>query len=286
MNELTIDGIQLDYPSTWNEFTKQQLIDFAFLLNRGYSQTMLRTIFVFRLLGIQRTRKQPFQFLTRFKKNNHIFNLSDQDIASLVTSLDFMFSTHHNQSFISSQLTINHFPHVGKMVGPSNGCYNLCFLEWHTAELEYSRYNKTLDEKYLNRLIATLYRPASGIKKNAPEYNGDLRQTFNDHLIESFAKSTAKFPTITKYIIYLFYQGSRTNLIHRFDRVFSKADSESVSNDKTPLYLQMVDELNGKDVTKNKEIHYTNVVEVLTRLQREKLKAEELQEHYDKLKSK
>lgn len=286
MNELTIDGIKMDYPSSWNELSLQQLREFAHLITQGYNLTELRTVFLFKLLRIQRTAKQPFQFLIQVKRGRKKFAISDDDFSMLVSSLDFIFSKKHDQPFVNSRLTKNHFPKVGKLCGPSDACYNICFLEWHTAELEFARYNRLLEEKYLDRLIATLYRPASGISTKDVEYNGDLRQPFNDHLIDDIAQETAKLPAITKYIIYLFYQGCRIGFIERFDRVFSKGDSETSTKDKTPLFLQMTDELNLKDVTKNKEIHSTNIMEVLTRLQREKIKAEEMEEQMKKLKNK
>jgi len=179
---------------------------------------------------------------------------------------------------IESQLTRQLLPffrfRMKKYYGPDDRLFNVTLDEYLEADIHYLAFMKSKDEKDLDKLVATLYR-----KKNkkadpkAPDYSGDIRQPFNEYLIDVRARKIARMPHEIKLMVFFFFQGCRNFLSVNFPDVFTGA-SGATGRNYGPLSL--VDALSGEDVTKNETIRKTLLYDVMVRLQRAAEAAEEL----------
>ena len=114
--------------------------------------------------------------------------------------------------------------------GPRAGFRNLRFAEFIFADAYFLRYLQAGDETQLDRLVATLYRPQrAGYAPLAPDYAGDRREDFNEHLLEARARAVAKQAHHVKYAVLLWYAGCRRQLETRFEYVFTDANKATAS---------------------------------------------------------
>lgn len=113
--------------------------------------------------------------------------------------------------------------------GPDDALSNLSFLEFAFADAYFMAYAQIGEEKWLNLLIGTLYRPqCTRYRPRATDYNGDRRQAFNEHLIELHTARLAKLPSAIKLLIFTWYRGCRHALEQRYQLVFTPSSQEQV----------------------------------------------------------
>ncbi|RZM19143.1 MAG: hypothetical protein EOO88_38830, partial [Pedobacter sp.] len=118
-------------------------------------------------------------------------NLPDEDRYSLVPLTNFIRDV--------KPPVYNPFPnlkiHKRWCAAPAQDLSNMSFGEWCFAFQFYTYYKLTNDSIWVNKLIACLYRPADlSQDKESPEYTGDVREAFNENLIDSRAKRIASIP--------------------------------------------------------------------------------------------
>lgn len=107
--------------------------------------------------------------------------------------------------------------------GPADEMANLRWGEWIFADSNFVQYAKTKDEKYLDALIATIYRPTGygpEYVPTSPRYRGDNRERFNSNNIDYRIKLISQMPLIEKQGIYLFFLSCRWQLILSHPHVF------------------------------------------------------------------
>jgi hypothetical protein len=100
-----------------------------------------------------------------------------------------------------------------KYYGPANRLSNLTINEYRTTELYYQLYMGTNDPKFLNLLIATLYRP-----KRAKQGNNDMRADYQEIDAQKRATSFKWLPVSLKYAILFNYEGCR-HYIHNHPKL-------------------------------------------------------------------
>ncbi|MDA3819100.1 MAG: hypothetical protein PF590_01295 [Candidatus Delongbacteria bacterium] len=167
MNKVTFEIndklIHRDLPSSWNELNKKQLlIASPIVLASNVSDFEMR--------------RTTLSFLNLKKKHIRLMNYSQLD--ALCLSLEFLYK--------ENKLTKNHFPKVGKFIGPENGLKNISAAEFAFADRFLNSFMKHRDEKHLNLLIASIYRTAP---------------VFEENNIEKDAKQIAKFPLAVRLAI-------------------------------------------------------------------------------------
>ena len=201
--------------------------------------------------------------------------LSTEQITGMVSTLDFLFREQHitgdfNAQVLDSTLSVNLLPtfkhRFTRFYGPADKLFNITFKEFIVAETLFRNYSQSQDDSFLSKLIATLYRPKT---KNADtlsfEFNGDVREPFNDHIIEARGKRMDSLNPSYRFAIALYYQGCRKFLHTQFSNVFSGSSSSGSSNHRG--YLDLVNSLTNNDVTKTEEVRNSMLFDVLVHLE-------------------
>jgi hypothetical protein len=212
MKELTINfrgggkrgkSIGVSVPETWNELSKKQLEDITRVLNTDLPKISTRCYILKSLLGV---------------KNSIFFSLQDYDIACLLYLTNFIFK---DCTLTKNNLPIIRFGFLGlnKLAGPTDDFSNIRFKEFMFADTFLGKSARAKDEKtkkfFLDKFIACLYRP---IDKQAEP--GDLREKFNEHIVDKRAKQISKLSPIKKQMIVTWYKGCRAHLENLNQEVF------------------------------------------------------------------
>lgn len=144
--------------------------------------------------------------------------------------------------FLETFLTKNPFQMLRdgkeKLFGPADKFQNIRIEEYFYADTLYMAYKKENNVEYLDRLVATLYRPIKAkLDMNSPEYDGDRRQPFNEHLMVKRAEGLSKLPLLTKMVIFIWYEGCRQWLVETYALLFE------TTGDGAPVALKPREEL-------------------------------------------
>ncbi|MDX5510635.1 MAG: hypothetical protein LPK01_00315 [Hymenobacteraceae bacterium] len=153
-----------------------------------------------------------------------------------------VYQVYYTASFIEAEtkeLTAQLLPWVKipgcfnrKYYGPRERLRNISFLEFIFADTYFIHYTQNQEEELLNKFIACLYRERTWchfIKRKLPNYSGDIRQPFNENLIEERARLLAKLPVEEKFAILTWYRGCRDYLEKEYPHVFSSDNQEKAS---------------------------------------------------------
>jgi len=114
--------------------------------------------------------------------------------------------------------------------GPLERFRNLTFAEFIYADTYFSLYARHGKELFLDKLIATLYRPQrEGYNPKSPAYKGDIREDFNENLIEDRLPLVQLLPQPTRYAILSWYRGCRKELETIYDLVFTEPNEQKAT---------------------------------------------------------
>lgn len=210
-------------------------------------------------------------------KNFHILtSLEEDQVYALIPLTDFVFNTKPELK--------NYFPEINlkkkKHIAPKVDLSNIGFGEWCFAYEYYNWYFKTRNEDFLNKLIATLYRPIDvNSSEDSPEYSGDLREIFNENLIEKRAKSVCSIQTERKTAILTWFSLALLNVMDRFPHVFPKSEQDPEITDeerelvkqqnpeKPTNWITIFRELLGPKFGTSEQLKFTNAQFVLAYLE-------------------
>jgi hypothetical protein len=300
MFKITINNDLYYCPSSWNELSRNQLLDICYLAQQNCTPNEFKTKLLLSVLGLktlqvqERTLDGELCFFFRIGRKT-IYILSAIDIACLIDRFDFLFVSKKDadgniQFQFNSRLTknlITSFKLNGQeFFGPADSLTNILFHEYIFAETYLVEYSKTQIDKYLDMLIAVLWREQD--PKYNPEdisFNGDRRKPFNDFQVEARAKAISKLDKATKQAILFFYDGCRNYLRVKFKEVFEGAGSgENI--DAFSGFMKLVTALTNNDITKNEHVRKSYMYEVMISLQEMKTQADAMQKQMEKLKKK
>jgi hypothetical protein len=108
---------------------------------------------------------------------------------------------------------------------PADELANVTFLEFAFADAYFVAYCQGREAQWLHHLLGVLYRPQRArYRPHAPDYGGDRRSDFNEHLVEYHAARLARLPEATKLLVFAWYQGCRRALEQRYPHVFTPAN--------------------------------------------------------------
>jgi hypothetical protein len=131
-------------------------------------------------------------------------------------------------------------------------------MEFRFADKMYLRYSNTGDEKYLDKLIGTIYRPAAGWF----DKSGEKRLPFNNNFIEKYASRLSRLSYAEKQLILLWYIGCRTAIVEGFSDVF---DTKTVGNEESD-WMDLIMAMSGNKFGTFTETSNTNFLLILTEL--------------------
>ena len=148
--------------------------------------------------------------------------------------------------------------------GPADRLKNLTFKEFVFAYNLYVAYKKYKQPERLDQLIAVLYRPKQpGLTTQHPDYQGDLRQPFNNHLIEQRAKKMAKLPDYYKQAILIWFEGCFNWMVERYEQLFST--NETTSEAEGGL-KELIHRLSGGTFGDFTQTEQTNIFDIMDQL--------------------
>jgi hypothetical protein len=196
MNTIAVGDQQFTAPSNWNELTVRQLVIWGKLLEKEITiqdAQMVASIFFY---GIP---KRLF------------FKLNPVQQHQIAQTLNFLAGQNKLVMWMFPSLKVR----FRNYLGPENRLSSSTIKEFRFAEKYYSTFKKSKDEKFLDLLIATLFRPRgfnqSGI---------DFRETLNDIGIRQRAGKMQHIKDPIRKAILFNYEGCRLYVFGKYPNVF------------------------------------------------------------------
>ena len=207
MNQVKIDGIQRNLPSSWNDLTRHQLLFISRMLRKGLSVVDFKVLTLFDFLSIK---------MKVFKRIN------PEDAWGLCKTLDFLLS--------EVTLTRNVIPVIrlglSRFYGPSDGLLYCTFGEFTQAHTRFEQYVETKSSFALDELVTILYRPKKFcwfIRKRFTD-SPDPRVRFKERSFKRRIRKIAKVDPVIKYGVFLFFSGCLNSLPKQFPNVYRKKE--------------------------------------------------------------
>lgn len=260
MNTIQIGNITRETPSSWDELTRQQLLDVAGMFYKKITIRDFRVQMIFKFLNIK---------LKEFKK------LTNEEAYALSETLEFL----TKEVTLTRQL----IPRILKYHGPSDGLRNIIFREFINANLRYDDYIKNGKKSELDELVAVLYRRKKvfwWIRKHfSPDT--DPRQKLIEKTIEKRGRKLKGVSQEVKYAVYLFFSGVFHSLSGMFPRTFRQR-SETSRNDGKGWISLVISLAEGKtDHRSIDRVLDSNMYNVFFGLEE---KAKQYEKHLDEIK--
>lgn len=276
MRTVTINDTKVSIPQKWNELTKDQFIYICSLFFQPGEFHSKRFLLMAYLLGLKiknmgRLRQTGEAHAFIFNKKT-IF-IEPDDLAGLLDATNFLFKkTSKNNDpetyQVSSNLTVNLIPSFivnnTEFHGPADMLSNITYAEYIHTETNFFRYYKHQAPVFLDRLIAILYRPKSkSYNPKSIDYNGDIREPFNDFLTDDYAIQIKGLDPAIKSAILLFYEGCKWFIGKKFP-LMHDGDRGNVPDDIFMINMEIVNALADYDVTKVDKVRKQLLYDVLT----------------------
>ena len=264
MNKVEIDGKTYSSPSNWNELTRKQVL----FVSRLFQGQLTMVDFKLRAL---------FDFLSVRPKVTK--RIHPEDAYFLCETLDFLFS---EVSLTRNLLSVIRTGRR-KYLGPSDAMMNCTFGEFTMANSLLDAFAKTKEQKYLDEMVAVLYRPKKWfwfIRKAFTD-NQDPRQRFASRSLKTRCQRMSRVEYCIKYSVFLFFSGVLNSLPMLYPYVYEhKGESGSEDNGWASLIISLAD---GKTDDKSLEtVMNSNLYNVMIGLNK---KAKEYHEYMSKIES-
>lgn len=258
MKTLTINADRFHLPASWNELTPDQLLDIGKLMQCKRTPGDYKLKVLLKITGLTVMQRheviiddEPHYYLRTSKNKVHLVSL--QALREVVDSIDFMFEidklTDPPKYILSSRLTRNIIGDINAggeiWTGPADYLSNLITEEYIRAEVSYYRFHETGKADFLNALVATLWRPYAAHPSSI-----DLREAYDDGLVNKRMAQAEKIGGEYKNAILLFYSGCRRALAAKF-RHSGEGKKGKSDKDIFMQFMRMVNGLADNDVTKH-----------------------------------
>jgi hypothetical protein len=204
-------NLDLKVPAIWNELTREQLIEII-RIQLSYKAGHLQNLMLLKtLLNIKWGIVHNFSMVQRLQ---------------LYPVLQFL-----NRIGLTRQLIPTLRIKKQTLYAPLERFRNLTFAEFIYCDTLFSFYVKHNKGQYLDKLIACLYRrQRKDYHPTSAGFKGDIREEFNEHLIEHRAKLVEQLPYFEKYAILTWYRGCRQELEKVYDKVFTQENQQKASD--------------------------------------------------------
>jgi len=271
MYTLKINNEIIRIPSSWNELTSEQLLTAISLSKKNLSLGEYTSRLLLNITGLipiikkEKINSDGYLFYFRYGKKKYLIDATD--FSAISRKLGFLFNQENDNYYFNYNLTRNLLPKIRislfkTLYGPADTLTNFLFEEFIHSETNLNYFERTKDPKYLDKLIAVMYRPRDrSIKINDKNYHGDIRESFNDHRIEKISGITRRMDDIYKKAILLFYNGCRRFITSRFPNTFS--ETSPGNGDIFMSFMKLVNALSESDVTKKDQVRKSYLYDVL-----------------------
>ena len=257
MHQAQIRNKIYQLPSRWDELTADQVVKAAYL-----SSQKLDAVSLAKLMFLVLTRSLPWwkryrlQFFYFFQANT----TEKGDLIFLTRSFaEFT-------DFTSQKLKKIYLNSVPKktLYGPNKALANCTLWEYIKAEQYFMKYIETKEEKWMNHLIAVLYRQSR--KDFNPELHEDIRVPLIDSTILPRSVQVARLPLPHRIAILMWFDGCRSFIIKSFPAIFKKDETKSqptIGKQKSAQWLDMITSLSA-NMAQFTDIANTNISIALT----------------------
>ncbi|OUJ68672.1 hypothetical protein [Hymenobacter crusticola] len=220
MHTLQIGAKSYQVPTKWNQLSKKQLLQ------------------VVRILYGPKPKQWDIRLLLLSAISAPIGVLLNQSaivVVQLYPLTDFLFA---EDQFLTEQLLpefklpVQHDAKRTRWVGPKSSFRNMLFGEFIFADTYFRLYTTRQVPEALDYLVATLYRPIiPKLGPSNPRWNGDRRQSFNEHQTEYFIERLKHLAEDEKLAILTWYRGCRAQIEREFPEVFEAAEEAVKTKD-------------------------------------------------------
>jgi hypothetical protein len=266
MQTVQIDNKIYELPSELNELNRWQLLQ---LCDRMRLLQLPKQHQVFALLVLFNLRKYSW-------RTRRILKLDDYHIHQLLPLTDFIYSGQLLTKNILGTYQRNLFS--TKLYGPKDGLENITFNEFIKCEEYYVNFvqSNTLDE--LDSLCAVLFRPKR--KNYDPKKHDDIREPFNPLTLTNNHQITKKWPYKAKMAVFLYYHGSRKQLLSLIPTTKEKTKRKGNYS-----WIHVMDDL-AENLINLEKVGNTNAYTVLFHYGKKVKEAEDRAEEIKKLQRK
>jgi hypothetical protein len=193
----------VEFPTEWEELNAGQFILAVKILTKGYLGDRDKTVFFNSVLGL---------------KNFPLYNLP-QEVLRLT---DFMLDI--TEPFAKVMVPVVEVDGV-RYYGPDDGFNNMKIWEWGFTDTQFIEYSKNKSDYLLHRTIAAIYRPSMNDPEHdrtSKDFKGDIREPFNDAIVDERVKVFEKLDLETKAAIIFNFRVIRRWIEDRYPNVFPK----------------------------------------------------------------
>lgn len=256
-------GFNVDIPSSWEELDRYQFATIIQVLNFRKADPYTISVSLLSLLFGQ--------------KNFHILSgLPEEYLYELVPLTNFILEDKPPLKNFFPEINLNKKKHIS----PDPDLSNLGFGEWCFAFEFYNYYQLTTDIKWLNKLIAVIYRPIDPNEdEDSPKFTGDLRERFNENLIAKREKAVQSLEERIRLAILSWFSVALSHVTADRPNVFpTPREGEETPVSPTPdsrTWMSVFRDLLGPKWGTTEELKNTNAMFILDEL-------EERQIEYDK----
>ena len=244
-------------PSNWQEVTRADL----FVLAKTLSAQNIAIQIAKHLLAI--TLYAIPQYILKFIPESRLYNLTH--------SIQFLTEKNELQNWLIPYIWFG----FRKYYGPKKRISNLTVEEFTLCEFCYEQLaiEARLEKKqeYLNTLVAILYRPYRWFN-----ILDDVRANLTTNGYEKRAAQFSTLPSVTKWAIYLNYEGCRNFLIKRHPEVFKKGEQSGAPSSKITPWSKIVESAAGGKFGTLQTTEKVNIYKFLSELSERIKEAREL----------
>lgn len=209
MHSIIFNKLKYTAPSKWDEISADQLVAFAAVTLKKMKLRWAIVVLVKVMYNI------PLK---------EYFKIKDFQRAQIGPTIAWLFEGNKLSKWVITSFWLPekwYSLKKTKVYGPGNKLANVTIKEFRYLELYYNAYNLTKKVRYLDQLIATLYRPASSATPDT-----DIRINIAEMDINRRAEKMARLPTKFKQAILLNYEGCRAFVIGKYPLVFKPGGAE------------------------------------------------------------
>ncbi len=282
MNTVQYLNRTFSVPSSWDEFTNDQLILITQLILSGMDPVRIKTILATHVIGlsghlrpfagntyfvpgkISKFQLLAFRAITRKKA----YLVSPEDIFFISELFNFMFIPakyieDDEKPLVRNVLLKRNFLPVIKsgktlLYGTSEYYGNCTTAEYIAAENHYTEFINSASVENLDNLCAALYRPIvhlSPVKKLFIHSGADIRQPFDDNYLDN-ASCFSKIPLWQKFAVLLMFEGVRNYFMLDYPEIYTSSDEATdTENNNQSAWPMVVRSVAG---------HVTNIEKVLS----------------------
>jgi len=243
-------------PASWHELTITQIyaVSKLFIRNAGAIDFTVRCFMAFTGWKLLRKKEVPEDGKTCFWfriPGEGKYLIDSEVYTDLAKSLEWI---------IGEIKLIHILPQLGSLDPVDVRLYEVSLDEYLHLDSAFSAYVQTNHVKYLNRMLAIVYR--------------EKHEKWNSECLDKKARWFWLTPFYKKYVIFLWYMGLKSFLKEQYPYVWQGTGTCEIS--QSQVILNLLSSLNNGDITKNKELFKTHVHEAFYELN---LKSEQAAKH-------